>query len=144
MPTLSFSSRLARSRKVESTTYEIEKLKGAKNWRRLEYEMQAIFEMDDTWEVVNGEEILPDTPPRPINQAAYTNADGTTVPTVAVTQSQLDDYQKRLTQWEIDTKAWKKKNRKSIARLVLYTEEGPRGHIKGIDTIHAQWEKLKK
>ena len=129
---------------MESTTYKIDKLKGAKNWRRFEYEMQAIFEIDDTWEVVSGEELLPDIPPQPMNQAAYTAADGSTVPAVAATQSQLDDYQRRLMQWDKDTKAWKKKNRKGIARLVFYTEEGPREHIKGLDTIYAQWEKLKK
>ena len=83
---------------IESTTYKIDKLKGAKNWRRFEYKIQAIFEIDDTWEVVSGEELLPDIPPKPINQAAYTTADSSAVPAVTVTQSQLDDYQRRLIQ----------------------------------------------
>ncbi|KAK3169608.1 hypothetical protein OEA41_008992 [Lepraria neglecta] len=64
----------------ESTTYKIEKLKGAKNWPRFKYKIQAIFEIDETWEVVSGEELLPDIPPQPINQAAYTAANGSAVP----------------------------------------------------------------
>ncbi|KAL2048430.1 hypothetical protein N7G274_000342 [Stereocaulon virgatum] len=38
----------------------------------------------------------------------------TKFPAVAATRSQLDDYQRRLTQWDADTKAWKKKNRRVI------------------------------
>ena len=123
---------------IESTTYKIEKLKGAKNWPRFEYKIQAIFEIDNTWEVVSGEELLLDIPPQPMNQAAYTATDGSAVPAVATTQSQLDDYQRRLIQWDKDTKASKKKNRKGIIQLVFYTEEGPREHIKGLDTIYTQ------
>ena len=129
---------------MESSTYKIKKLKGAKNWLRFEYEMQAIFEMDDTWDVVSGEEPRPTEPPRPTQGPSVTASDGTVIPGVVATSTDLAVYQNRLTQWDKEDKGWKKKNRKGIARLVFYTEEGPREHIKGLDTIYAQWEMLKK
>ena len=83
---------------MELTTYRIDKLEGVKNWPKFEYEMPAIFEMDDVWELVSGEELPPIKPNPPLQHAAYTDEDGIQHPAVDATAEEAAEHQKQMAQ----------------------------------------------
>ena len=47
---------------MSESKYKIQKLKGAKNLHRWKEEIEAVFIMEDCWEVVCGDELVPTKP----------------------------------------------------------------------------------
>ena len=118
-----------------STGHKIDKLKGTANWSKFEYEMKAVWIMDGVWDVVQGRKTRPIEPKQPEKK---TNDEEATFLASKKEWEELHNI------WIDNTDKWDTKNEKAMARLVFYTDDEPRQHIKTLTTGHDQWTMLKK
>ena len=118
--------------------YKIDKLKGTANWSRFEYEMKAVWVIDGVWDVVHGRKA------RPIHTKPEKSTNAAEPAATATYNAEMDEWTKGEEDREDATDKWDMKNEKAMARLVFYTEEGPRQHIKNLTTCSEQWKMLKK
>ncbi len=109
-------------------TIPVPKLKGLDHYNSWAIDCSNTFRLEGIWEITSGED------PKPKAPTVLQNP----------TSDQETLYNIRLLAHKESLKEWTKGNYRAKAYLMLYTEEGPRTHIEGMENACDMWRKLKE
>ena len=107
--------------KKNDTPYNIEKLKGEKNWLTYREDLKAVLVKERLWEWASGRTKYPTEPLEPTSVG----------PIAEVTEAQQKEYEKQMKQWKKEVKEFELGHEDAMAVITLTVMPAPREHISG-------------
>ena len=124
--------------------YKIASLKGSANYDRWSEDIRGILALDHCWLVTIGKEIAPKTPQAlPEEKPAEVSGEIVLVEAVVNTKSAKDAHEAKMERYEEKLLDCDDKYSRACATIRLNCEDGPRVHIKGVESPHEIWSILK-
>ena len=124
--------------------YKIAPLKGSANYDRWSEDIRGILALDHCWLVTIGKETPPKIPRAlPEERAASFNGDIVVTEAVVNTELAKDAYEAKMERYEEKLLECNDKYSRACATIRLNCEDGPRVHIKGVESPHEIWSILK-
>ena len=124
--------------------YKIAPLKGSANYDRKLKDIRRILALDHCW-LVTIEKKTPPKIPRALPEERAASFNGDIVVTEAVVNTELakDAYEAKMERYEEKLLECNDKYSRACATIRLNCEDGPRVHIKGVESPHEIWSILK-